>query len=272
MTEQDLKKIVLETYESLEQRADSWGLERIAYENISNHFPADSQGTSFVIYFEQKGEWREFLGYYQQTNAEKKYPEYDPLLPIENICFLDNGIGYDYIHLVLRHSTKKTRQDQTGMFGEGLKMASAAELRHNITVKRSSKDWIAQAFSKKIDLAEVAEGLYCQEVTTGNETVIGSQTVIYHPPRSFVRQVLSFRKRIFYFRKDLPKLELDGLHADHKVFADKLFKGELFVKNIRYQTKLPLYLTYQINGQQADNLLSPDRNNVLTDQLHQPLA
>src|SRR3989338_3529235 len=89
-----LETKVLQTYVTLDYRADKWGFERIAFDAISNHFPEDCGGTAYFIKFVQDG-------------ASMNFCDYDPAKPVEKVCFWDNGIGYDFIYTVLHHSNKE---------------------------------------------------------------------------------------------------------------------------------------------------------------------
>ena len=261
MSEQDrknnLETKIIETWATLDYRAEKWGPERIVFDAISNHFPEDCKGTSYTVVFIQDGVYVDFR-------------HYNPAKPVEKICFFDDGIGYDYIHTVLHYSNKADRETQTGKFGEGLKMISAAALRHNIHIEFGSQDWIVRPTSKIIILNQEKKevDLLCQEVTTGYEQWKGSYTCIQNPPEEIIKKVCSFTERIIDFREDLHGQELQGLTSTHTVFMPKeKFAGELFVKKIKYYLENQLYLTYQIMGADADLLLSPDRDHVLESNL-----
>ncbi|MDP3698477.1 MAG: hypothetical protein Q8R47_02725 [Nanoarchaeota archaeon] len=249
----NLETKLLETWSTLDYRADRWGPERIVFDAISNHFPEDCGGTAYQIIFVQDGEYLDFQ-------------QYDQSKPIDTIFFRDNGAGYDYIHTVLQYSNKADRETQTGRFGEGLKLISAAALRHDVEIEFASQNWAAQPFSKKLFLpSENKEvNLLCQKVIIGYEQLQGSYTCIQNPSQEIIEQVLSFQEHIIDFREDLPGREVQDLHPQHRVFLpEQYFSGELFVKKIKYFLQKPLYLTYQINGSDADSLLSPDRDHVL---------
>jgi len=64
------------------------------------------------------------------------------------------GGGYENVRLVLFHSDKKKRESQVGMFGEGLKLISAAALRNNLEISYRSRDWAAKPYSRKLNLEE----------------------------------------------------------------------------------------------------------------------
>lgn len=256
-----LETKVLETWATLDYRADKWGPERIVFDAVSNHFSEDCGGTNFWITF-------------HQDEKQVDFRNYDSTKPVEKIYFCDDGQGYHYIYTVLHHSNKMDRETQTGKFGEGLKMISAAALRHNVNLVFRSQNWSVQPRMKKIRLPQEKKEafLLCQEVTIGHEAKPGSYTCIYNPSKEIIGHVCSFTERLIDFRTDLPARELKKMHPTHKVFLPKkLFGGELFVKHIKYATQKPLYLTYQVNGSQADALLSPDRDHVIEFQLERIL-
>ena len=251
--EPNLETKILESWSSLDYRADKWGPERIVFDALSNHFPEDSGGTSYSIFFFQDGKYVDFR-------------VYDLKKPVEEIYFLDDGNGYGHLHTILHHSDKTDRETQTGKFGEGLKMISAAALRHGVNIEFGSQDWVAQPRTKKLLLNDGNKevDLLCQKITSGYEQRKGSYTCIRNPSSEIIRQVCSFTERIIDFRDDLSARELKDLHPQHRVFLpEKSFNGELFVKKIKYHLEDPLYLTYQINGKDADALLSPDRDRVI---------
>lgn len=251
--ETKLEKTILETWATLDFRAEKWGVERIAFDAVQNHFPEDCGGTNYYIVFIQDG-----------TSVD--FRNYDPTKPVERIQFSDNGIGYDSIYTVLRHSNKKDRETQSGKFGEGLKMISAAALRHNVDIVFRSQNWSARPRRRKtrIDGENKELELLCQEVITGYEKRTGSFTIFRNPSPELIAEILSFKERIIDFRADLPPTVIKGLHPQHRAFQPKkAFEGELFVRKIKYKIEKPLYLSYQINGEIADSLLTPDRDQVI---------
>ncbi len=255
--EENLETKIIDTWATLDYRAEKWGPERVVFDAICNHFPEDCIGSWYIVAFVQDGVYVDFR-------------EYDPAKPVEKICFFDDGIGYDYIHTVLRHSNKADRETQTGKFGEGLKMISAAALRHDINIEFGSLDWTARPTSKKFFLKQEKKevDLLCQEITTGYRQWKGSYTCIHAPSTEIIKTVCSFTERIIDFREDLCGQELQDLTSTHTVFMPKeRFAGELFVKKIKYYLEKPLYFTYQITGADADLLLSPDRDHVLENNL-----
>jgi len=246
-----LETIILESWSTLDYRADKWGPERIAFDGISNHFREDCGGTAYGIFFLQEGAWVDFR-------------KYDKTKPVEAADFVDNGTGYHYIYTILHHSNKKDRETQTGKFGEGIIMISAGSLRHNIEIYFMSGDWRVSPFVKTVVLDNGQEvHLLCQKVTIGHEKIPGSCTRIIQPSQEILDQINSFSERIIDFREDLPSKELLETHSQHKIFVpEKYFSGELFVKKIKYTPSMKLYLSYQINGKDADSLLTPDRDRV----------
>ena len=259
--ETSLETKVLETWSTLDYRAEKWGYERVAFDGISNHFPEDCGGKNFWIIFVEDGKTLIFAVMSLKTGRRS--------------IFCDDGTGYDYIYTVLHHSNKKDRETQTGKFGEGLKMISATCLRHKVDISFHSKDWSVRPMMKELYLPkeEKKTFLLCQEVTEGYEAMKGSYTLIRNPPKELVEHICSFAERIIDFRKDLaPSRSLKGCHPKHKVFLpERLFAGELFVKRTKYFLDKPTYLTYQINGKAADSLLTPDRDLVLEQKLEQIL-
>ena len=260
--EASLETKVLETWDTLDYRAEKWGYERVAFDGISNHFPEDCGGKNFWIVFVEDGKNIDFRSH-------------DPQKPVEEVYFCDDGTGYDYIYTALHHSNKEDRETQTGKFGEGLKMISAAALRHGVDILFRSQNWLTRPIMKELYLPKEKKKVFllCQEITEGYETCEGSYTLIRNPPKELVKHICSFTERIIDFREDLASSRsLKGCHPKHKVFLPKqLFEGELFVKRTKYSLSKPIYLTYQINGGQADSLLTPDRDNVLEHKLERVL-
>src|SRR3989338_5313006 len=157
-----LETKIIETWTTLDYRADKWGPERIVFEVASNH--GDSGGT--------------FSTYFLQDNAYVDFREYDP--------------------------NKKDRDSQTGKFGEGLKMGSAAGLRHDVDQEFGSQNWSARPLEKKIYLEQEDKEveILCQEITIGHEPIKGSYTRIRNPSPEIIKQVLSFSERIIDYRED----------------------------------------------------------------------
>lgn len=249
-SEEKLETKILDTWMALDYRKKKWGVERIVYDAISNHFPADCGGTCYQIYFRQEGK-------------DYDFQNYNPSKPVEEIFFIDDGNGYDYHRLLAFHSNKKKRDLQVGQFGEGLKLISAAALRENVKISFVSRNWIAEPAVRTESLdGEDELPFLCFKVTEGGDMNYPSScTKITNPSQKLIECVLSLKERIIDFRDDLQ--EIKNLHFNHRVFVPKvLFAGELFVKKIKYNTDEPLLLTYQINGKDADSLLNPDRDGV----------
>src|SRR3989344_1515132 len=249
-----LETKIIETWTTLDYRADKWGPERIVFEVASNH--GDSGGT--------------FSTYFLQDNAYVDFREYDPKKKAEEVVFSDDGGGYSYIYTVLQYSNKKDRDSQTGKFGEGLKMGSAAGLRHDVDQEFGSQNWSARPLAKKIYLEQEDKEveILCQEIAIGHEPIKGSYTRIRNPSPEIIKHVLSFSERIIDYREDLVSSKRIGLYNKHQLFLPAtLFQGELFIKKIKYYLDKPLFLTYQVNGLEADSLLSPDRDHVIESEL-----
>lgn len=255
-SEQGLETRVEKTWTTLDYRDEKWGFERIAYDGIQNHFPGDCGGDAYGIFFFQDG-WIDFH-------------KYDPSKKVSGICFFDNGSGYDPIYTVLRHSSKVDRETQTGKFGEGIKMISAASLNHDVEIIFFSQDWSASPLTESVYLPKEKKSVdvLCQKITTGLNPIKGSRTLYRNPPKELVEQVLTFKERIIDFRRDLLPGEIPRLHSKHRVFKPVGSSGELFIRRIKYPTSKPLYLTYQINGRAADPMLSPDRDHVIESSLN----
>ena len=73
--ENNLETKIIETWATLDYRAEKWGHERIVFDAISNHFPEDCNGTSYTVAFIQDGVYVDFR-------------QYDPAKPVEKNLFL----------------------------------------------------------------------------------------------------------------------------------------------------------------------------------------
>lgn len=252
--DRNLETKIIETWSTLDYRAERWGIEKIPDEMFQNHLPSDSGGTHVWTFLKIDGEWVDL----ENLDADKGYSP-------EEICFADDGTGFDYIYTALCHSSKKERETQTGKFGEGIKMYSAAALRNGVDISIQSQNWNARPYAKWLYLPQEGRNVsvLCQEITEGLEEIKGSRTYLFNPHPDIVKRVLSFKQRIFMYRRDLPPRKIEGEYNGHQLFQpEKDQPGELFVKEFKYDLKQTLFLTYKINGRDADSLLTPDRDNV----------
>ncbi|MDP3990360.1 MAG: hypothetical protein Q8Q01_04095 [archaeon] len=258
MSDNKLERIILESWATLDYRANEWGPERIAFDAVSNHFPEDSGGTAYYVKLRQDK---------KLVNLE----DYDPNKTVEEIVMADNGTGYPYHYTIIRYSSKQDLTSATGQFGEGLKMISAAAIRHGVDLHLGSRNWRAKPFAKEIIIGDEEDEphrmeVLCQEVKVGYDKYFGSFTIIRNPSEEIIEQVLTFRDRIIDFKKDI-MVPIES-HSLHRIFfPNGYLKGELFVKKIKYDVSKPLLLTYQILGNAANNLLSPDRDHVIEPRL-----
>lgn len=257
MPEDDLEKIVLQSWATLDYRAKEWGAERIVFDAVSNHFPEDSGGSQYWVKF-------------RQDNRLVDLENYDRNKEVQEVVMYDNGRGYPYIYTILCYSSKHDRESATGQFGEGLKMISAAAIRNGINLQFGSRDWRANPFGKKITIDDENKTskieVLCQEITVGYDKYAGSFTIIIKPNNEIIDYVLSFSERIIDFRKDIGlKIPLNSIHNVYYPLEN--LKGELFIKRIKYEVSKPLLLTYQMLGSAANTLLPPDRGHVIENNL-----
>jgi len=255
MSDNKLEEIILESWSTLDYRAKEWGHERIVFDAVSNHFPEDCGGTAYFVKLKQGK---------KLVNLE----DYDPSKRVEEIVMADNGKGYPYHYTIIRYSSKRDLNSATGQFGEGLKMISAAAIRHGVDLQFGSRNWRAYPFAKEIIIDDEETEphrmeVLCQEVEVGHNRYPGSFTIIRNPSEEIIEQVLSFRDRIIDFRKDIKNNMIES-HSVHRIFLPKAYlEGELFVKKIKYGVSKPLLLSYQILGNAANSLLSPDRDHII---------
>lgn len=127
--------VEIETSLTLDYRKNKWGMERIVLDTVSNHLPADSQGTIISVEYLQDGQWIDFR-------------DADKIKTVETIRIKDNGKGFSHKLLDVLYSTKTHDNTSVGQFGEGMKLVAAASLRNGLDMEYRSRDWLAKPYAK----------------------------------------------------------------------------------------------------------------------------
>lgn len=241
----------IETSLTLDYRKDTWGLDRLVLDGISNHLPGDTGGTSVSVLLKQGGEYIPL----DKADSKKETTE---------VIFEDNGPGYDSGLLSVLFSSKKGKGLSVGQFGEGLKLIAAAALRNNVNLELRSRNWIAKPFAQveKIDGYNLER--LCFEVYENNPTIKGAKTVMYNPSDKLLGKVFDIPHQILAFNNSCqilstgPSGMIDSIF-DSKKYPSKIIKlaekeKYLFVKGVRIQ-KLDSIFSYDLG---SDKIV-PDR-------------
>lgn len=176
------------TLESTEAR---WNYQRILLDTVQNHLPEDSGGSYAEVLVMPLGS-TEFIPY--QAAKGLNYRD------VDSITFSDNGNGFEYERLGLIHSSKTSKEDAAGQFGEGLKMAAAAALRMKMQVTYRSRHWTAEAKSRATKLdGETVHELVFNLTESATTTVRGSRTTFTRITRGFWEEVQNLEKKVLYF-------------------------------------------------------------------------
>lgn len=220
----------IETSLTLDYRKMAWGIERIVLDSISNHLPADSNGTQTSVKFRQDGELVDFS-------------DYNPEKDISEIVFEDNGSGYDAGLLSVLFSPKAADAMSVGQFGEGLKMVAAASLREGMEVEYRSRNWRARPFAQAEKIGGKFVKRLCFHVTENGDQLEGSRTVFKNPPKRIIGEILQLPDKVLAMNGDYEVLYDEGnpdkfkpkQNVGHSLIdiydsaLNKLSKGDFFV-------------------------------------------
>jgi len=173
----------IETSLTLDYRKSAWGIERIVLDSISNHLPEDSNGTTTSVSLRQGGQLVDL----RQADKDK---------PVEEVVFEDNGSGYDAGLLSVLFSPKSADSLSVGQFGEGLKMVSAAALRHGLDVEYRSRNWRASPYTKPESIGGHQINRLCFRVTENGDNLEGSRTVFSNPNEALVAEIFELPNKV----------------------------------------------------------------------------
>ena len=187
----------IETSLTLSYRQNAWGIERIVLDSISNHLPADSNGTKTSVKLKQGGNYL-------------CLKEADSSKPVDEIVLEDNGSGYDAGLLSVLFSAKTGDALSVGQFGEGLKMAAAAALRNSVNMEYRSKNWRAVPFVKQETIGGREIERLCFRVVENGDSLEGSRTVFTSPSEELVKEVLRIPENVLAFNERYRELFNDG--------------------------------------------------------------
>jgi len=211
--------IRVETSITLDTRKDSWGLERIALDTVSNHLPEDCGGTSVCIEYLQDDIW---------TDRESISLERD----VDAIRVKDDGLGFDHRLLEILYSTKTDQKRAVGQFGEGIKLVSAACIRNGINIEYHSRDWSARPYTTEevIGITTIVDGKpfiedrtiqrLCFEKRIGLPKFNGSETIFYNPSLDLVAEFYALPDTLLALNKKHNIL----FSEDYDGYAEKIIK------------------------------------------------
>ncbi len=257
----------IETSLTLDYRKGRWGIERIVIDGASNHLPADSKGTHVNAKVKQAGNYIDF------RQADKS-------LPIEEVVFEDNGVGYDAGLLSVLFSSKSADALSVGQFGEGLKLVAAASLREGLKIEYHSRNWIAVPYAKEETIGNNPLKRLCFQITENGFNVQGSRTVIKNPSEAFLQElyklpdnILAFNdkhKEVYNERNNIPVKGPFNYFNNLPKYKDRIIDlgtGEtsLFIKGVRVEKKKESIFSYDLGLEDiTPDRIFADRNVVLS--------
>jgi len=183
----------IETSLTLDYRKNMWGIERIVLDGVSNHLPADSNGTKTLVRLKQDGQFVDLK-------------EADPDKKTEEVVFEDNGSGYDAGLLSVLFSPKAADVMSVGQFGEGLKLVACAALRNDLNIEYRSRNWTAKPYPLKARIGGHDVEKLCFRIRENGDQLEGSRTVFENPSPELVAKVLLIPKRVLAFNESFREL------------------------------------------------------------------
>ncbi len=271
-----IKKHLIKTSVTTQYRKNTWGLERVVIDTLSNQLPNDSNGTKTEVFLKQKEI------FVSLDDADKN-------VSTTEVVFKDDGSGYHYRLLSKLYSTKGMSSDTVGQFGEGAKLAVVAAIRDGIAIEYESRNWtakpklaqkqvkIADKTTKRIEKKTVEQ--LCFEVEEKgkkkSDTIEGSRTRFTNPTPKFMDEIFKIPQNFLYFNREYKVLYTDktfgGKLYDHRIIdlypnleekERKEWDNAIFVKGVRVQYEKALF-SYDLKI----TTLSQDRKSIPYDNL-----
>ncbi len=239
---------------------EKWDERRILIDFVQNHKPADAKGSKTEVTFHLKN--GRTIGLLD--------PEVQSLRPedVDSIEIADDGIGYDVEHLKYFLTTKGSTEE-SGKFGEGLKIATAAAMKRGIQVEFQSRSWQA----KPIIAEKILNKGFQNEIATYNialqvsdtQGMSGSRTIIRSPSSEFLNQAKRLPDLVLFLNQEYRPTLVTG-NVGEVVGKRSGEKSEIYVKgnyvislpdgNIAYR---PALFNYNLFN---DSDLNRDRDNL----------
>lgn len=216
----DKRTYEIETSLTLDYRKVAWGIERIVLDSISNHLPADSNGTRTSVKLKQDGEYVDL----READREKETTE---------VLFEDNGSGYDAGLLSVLFSPKAANALSVGQFGEGLKMAASASLRNGVDVEYRSRNWTARPFARPENIGGHNISRLCFRVTENGDQLEGSRTVFASPTTRLVDEVFQLPQKVLALNDNYEELHNERDKVDYSPFGLKIKEFEPYLKEFQ---------------------------------------
>ncbi len=251
----------IETSITLDYRRFDWGLDRIVLDTLSNHLPADSNGSSTLVKLKQDGEYAGL----KDANPSKH---------TEEVVFEDDGAGYDAGLLSVLFSTKTFDFSSVGQFGEGMKLAAAAALRAGVDIEYKSRNWSAVPFKKAETIGGSRIERLCFRITENGEYVRGSRTTFNSPSDELLEEIFAIPAKVLFFNDDYeelhnekdnaaPMLNIPGFSSlktnkyNSRIIRLSHGANYVFVKGIRIQ-EIDSLFSYDL----GTGSIAPNRNFV----------
>lgn len=219
--------LTLEDYRQL-----VWGIERIVLDSISNHLPADSNGTTTSVKL-------------KQDSVYVDWKEADKTKETTEVVFEDNGSGYDAGLLSVLFSPKAGDPLSVGQFGEGLKRIAMAALREGLDVEYRSRNWRAKPFTTKESIGRHNISRLCFRVTENGDQLEGSRTVFTNPSRQLVDEVFQLPQKVLALNSNYRELhnERDNVKTPDDIFLSFIethfAHNPSLISNDHYQGMIP---------------------------------
>ena len=199
----EIEERVLKTSLTSEYVPHSWDFQRLLIDICQNHLPSDSGGTKTTVEFRTKdGIWHDHSELFDYADID-----------ITMVRISDDGVGFVPENLQYLYSSKSS--ENTGKWGEGLKMSVASALRMGMKVELRSRDWVADPSLEFVTIGEdTTQALQFRvfskktdERQEDEHIPTGSATVFSNLPTGFLVALRDLDISILYFSDKKPILE-----------------------------------------------------------------
>ncbi len=252
---------------TLNYREKAWDFNRILLDAVQNHLRTDSGATEVRVEFSVSGRESEWIDISEISGFQNEQ--------IASVRIRDNGHGYDYNLLGILHSTK-TEITSAGGWGEGLKMLSAAVLRHGLGIELRSWSWRAEAVTGQSSY-ESPDGKWVSVqkldyamLHLRSKKIEGSQTIFTKLIPGFLEAVRQLPQKVIALQAGYtPVSRVEGVGEISSISVSQIFVSGLEVKDV--VTDQGNILGY--NFTHVEGIVpSPDRNVLHTNKVRDSIA